>query len=47
MQPSAYIVRDDSYDGTFAMCSRSVAFDVNGEIIPDYLTVSPISNIHR
>ncbi len=37
MQPSAYIVRDDSYDGTFAMCLRSVAFDVNGEIIPDYL----------
>lgn len=36
MQPSAYIVRDDSYDGTFAMCLRSVAFDLNGEPIPDY-----------
>lgn len=36
MQPSAYVVRGDSYDGTFAMCLRSVAFDLNGELIPDY-----------
>ncbi|MCM1355720.1 MAG: DUF4493 domain-containing protein [Staphylococcus sp.] len=36
MQPSVYTVRDDSFDGSFAVCLRSVAFDMNGEMIADY-----------
>lgn len=36
MQPSVYVVMDDVHSGSFATCLRSVAFDVDGEKIPDY-----------
>lgn len=36
MQPSVYTVSDDIHSGNFAVCLRSVAFDVKGEKIPDY-----------
>lgn len=36
MQPSVYSVPGDTEDASFAVCLRSVAFDVDGAIIPDY-----------
>lgn len=36
LQPSAFTVRDEVQSGEFAVCLRSVGFDLNGEDIPDY-----------
>lgn len=36
MQPSVYSVPGDTEDASFAVCLRSVAFDIDGAIIPDY-----------
>lgn len=36
MQPSVFTVDGDSEESGFAVCLRSVAFDLNGEEIPDY-----------
>lgn len=36
MQPSVFSVRSETDDHGYAVCLRSVAFDLNGPIIPDY-----------
>lgn len=36
MQPSVFLERGDAQNGDFALCLRSVAFDLNGPQIPDY-----------
>ena len=36
MQPSVYTVSDDVHSGEFAVCLRSVGFDLDGETIADY-----------
>lgn len=39
MQPSVFTVKADTESSSFAVCLRSVAFDINGPIIPDYTQV--------
>ncbi len=36
MQPSVFTVSDEVKSGEFAVCLRSVGFDLSGEDIPDY-----------
>lgn len=36
MQPSVFSVPGDTEEASYAVCLRSVAFDLNGPIIPDY-----------
>lgn len=36
MQPSVFTALADTEDTSFAVCLQSVAFDINGPIIPDY-----------
>ena len=37
MQPSVFSVRNEADDHSYSVCLRSVAFDLNGPIIPDYM----------
>ncbi|MCM1077583.1 MAG: DUF4493 domain-containing protein [Bacteroides sp.] len=36
MQPSVFSVPGDTEEASYAVCLRSVAFDLDGQIIPDY-----------